>query len=324
MTRLRHSDPAAVGITRRRCGTGFSYRGPDAKLVGPADRQRIVTLAIPPAWSDVWISPHPNGHIQATGIDAAGRRQYLYHRIWREQKDRLKFDRALELAASLSGARRQVTLDLRGNGCTHTRVLAGAFRMLDRGSLRVGSEQYADENGSHGLATLLCRHVVVAGATIRLEFPAKAGLEWSSTIDDPDLARLLRALKRRGRDERLLAWQHDEGGWRVISAEEINATVRKLTGGDFTAKDFRTLHGTLAAAVCLAKLGAQPSKTAQARAITAATVAASEVLGNTPAIARRSYIDPRVLDRFRHGATIDHRGAASTESQLLELLAQSH
>ena len=321
MPRLRRSDPSSVGITRRRSGKGFSYRRIDGGLVDAADRERIASLAIPPAWTDVWISPHPNGHIQATGVDAAGRRQYLYHPVWREQKDRVKYDRALQLAASLSGARRQVTRALRQDGLTRERVLAGAFRMLDRGSLRIGSEQYVEENGSHGLATLLCRHVVVSGSTIRLEFPAKSGLDWSSTIEDPELARLLRALKRRGAEERLLVWRDDADAWHPITPEDINASVKQLTGGDFTAKDFRTLHGTVAAAVSLARQGPQRSKTAQARAVTKAALAASEVLANTPTIARKSYIDPRVIDRFRHGATIDPQRASAAESQLLELLS---
>ncbi|MCW4385320.1 DNA topoisomerase IB [Salinibacterium sp. SYSU T00001] len=320
MPRLRRSKTAAPGITRRRAGRGFSYRAPDGSPVDAATRERIASLAIPPAWTDVWICTFDNGHIQATGVDAAGRRQYLYHPAWREQKDRVKFDRALELAATLSSARRQVTIDLRGDGLSKQRVLAGAFRMLDRGSLRVGSEQYAETNGSHGLSTLLCRHARIRDDEVTLEFPAKGGIEWSSSFQDPDLARLLRSLKRRGGDERLLAWR-DGDAWHTLSAEEINEDLRRRTGGDFTAKDFRTLHGTVAAAVSLAKSGPQSSARARARAVKQAADAAAEVLGNTPAIARTSYIDPRVIDRFERGSTIDPGRLNAAESELLDLLS---
>lgn len=321
MARLRRSRTASAGISRQRRGRGFSYRDAVGRPVDAETRSRIDELAIPPAWTDVWICPHPNGHIQATGLDAAGRRQYLYHPGWREQKDRVKYDRALELAGTLTAARRQVTRDLRGDGASRDRVLAGAFRMLDRGSLRVGSEQYADANGSHGLATLLCRHVrVSSGGVVTLEFPAKGGVEWSSTIEDPDLARLLRTLKRRGGDERLLAWLDDDT-WRPLTPEEINADVRRRTGGDFTAKDFRTLHGTVAAAVSLACTGPQKTVRGRARAVVAAADAAAEVLGNTRAIARKSYIDPRVIDRYERGQTIDPTRLNAAESELLELLS---
>lgn len=320
MPRLRRSTPGTPGITRRRSGRGFTYRDAAGAPVDLDTRERAASLAIPPAWTDVWICPYPNGHVQATGVDAAGRRQYLYHQQWREQKDRVKFDRALELAGALPAARRQVTIDLRGSDAGRERVLAGAFRMLDRGSLRVGSEQYVEANGSHGLSTLLGRHVTVGSEVITLAFPAKGGIEWSSTIEDPDLARLLRMLKRRGGDERLLAWR-DGDEWRPLSAEEINDDVRRRTGGDFTAKDFRTLRGTVAAAVSLARSGPQPSAAARARAVKRAADAAAEVLGNTPAIARKSYIDPRVIDRFERGATIDPQRLNSAESQLLDLLS---
>lgn len=318
--RLRRSNTAGTGVTRRRSGRGFSYRDASGSPVDAETRERIRALAIPPAWTDVWISPFANGHIQATGVDAAGRRQYLYHQQWREQKDRVKFDRALELAGSLAGARRSTTIDLRGDGASRERVLAGAFRILDRGSLRVGSEQYVEANGSHGLSTLLCRHARVGPETVTLEFPAKGGLEWSSAIQDPDLARLVRVLKRRGDDERLLAWR-DGDNWRPLSAEDINEDVRRRTGGDFTAKDFRTLHGTIAAAVSLAHSGPQRSAAARARAVKRAADAAAEVLGNTSTIARKSYIDPRLIDRFERGATLDPQRLNAAESALIDLLS---
>jgi DNA topoisomerase-1 len=320
MVRLRRSDSSGAGLKRERSGRGFSYRDVTGKLVTDLElRARIENLAIPPAWTDVWIAPYANGHIQATGIDAAGRRQYIYHPTWREQKDRIKFDRALALAETLPGARRQVTIDLRSEGLSRNRVLAAGFRMLDTGSLRVGSERYAEANGSFGLTTLLCAHATVSGSTVALSFPAKSGHAWESDINDPDLAAIVRSLKRRGPTARLLSFK-DERGWHPLAAAEINGYVRERTGGEFTAKDFRTLHGTIAAATSLAKTGPQASKTAKQRAVAAAMRDAAAVLGNTPAIARSSYVDPRVVDHFSHGRTIDPNRLASAESELRALL----
>ena len=286
-----------------------------------ATRERIAALAIPPAWTDVWIAPYANGHVQATGVDVAGRRQYLYHDAWRTQKDGLKFGRALELAATLPATRRGVTIDLRRDDLSRERVLAGAFRMLDTGSLRVGSERYAAEHGSFGLSTLLCAHATVTGEdTVALRFPGKSGQRWESDIRDPDLAALLVRLKRRGGRARLLAWQ-DEAGWHPLSAAEINDDVRERTGGEFSAKDFRTLHGTSAAAISLARTGPQETAAERKRAILNAVRDAADVLGNTPAVARGSYVDPRLLDAFESGVTIDRDRTAAVESELRTLLA---
>jgi DNA topoisomerase-1 len=286
----------------------------------PATIERVDALAIPPAWDDVWIAPHPNSHIQATGVDEAGRRQYIYHSFWREKKDKAKFDRALQLSEALPNARRKVTSDLRGEGPTRSRVLAGAFRMLDTGALRVGSERYAQTNGSHGLSTLLCAHAKVSGTTITLKFPAKSGQEWSSEITDVDLAALLASLKRRGPTARLLAYRDDDGEWHPVSAEEINAYLRERTGGEFTAKDFRTLRGTVAAALSLAKHGPERTRSKRNRALAQAMRDAAAVLGNTPSIAKKSYVDPRVVDKYRRGKTIDATRPDSAETQLRELL----
>jgi DNA topoisomerase-1 len=303
-----------------RAGKGFSYRDASGAVVSDRElRARFDHLAIPPAWTDVWIAPHTNGHIQAVGTDGVGRRQYIYHPTWREQKDRLKFDRALSLAESLPTARRRVTIDLRTTEPTRERALAAAFRMLDTGSLRVGSERYAESNGSHGLATLLCAHAVVSGDTVRLKFPAKSGQEWESDITDPDLAAVIRALKRRGATARLLAWK-DGRTWHPIHSHEINEYVREQTGGAFTAKDFRTLHGTIAAAISLAQHGPEQKKAARARALAQAMRDASEVLGNTPAIAKKSYVDPRVVDLYTSGTTIDRNRINAAESELRSLL----
>jgi DNA topoisomerase-1 len=328
MPRLRRTDSSRPGLTRVRAGRGFSYRTADGTAVADAElRARIEHLAIPPAWTDVWISPYENGHIQATGVDAAGRRQYIYHPTWREQKDRIKFDRALALAESLPTARRFVTHDLRVQGAGRERVLAVAFRMLDTGSLRVGSERYAQEHGSHGLSTLLCAHATVSGDTVSLAFPGKSGQDWDSEIRDADLAAVVRSLKRRGGRARLLAWKADGGGagearaaWHPLRATEINDYVKERAGDEFTAKDFRTLHGTVAAAVSLARSGPQASASRQSKSLAQAMRDAAAVLGNTPAIAKSSYVDPRLVDAYRHGETIDPARLHAAESEVRALL----
>lgn len=320
MVRLRRTRTGDPGIRRVRRGRGFSYIADGGTVADPELRERIERLGIPPAWTDVWICAFPNGHIQATGVDAAGRRQYVYHPTWREQRDREKFDRALALAESLPAARRGVTIDLRREGLPRERVLAAAFRMLDTGRLRVGSERYAREHGSVGLSTLLGAHASVRDReVVQLHFPGKSGQEWESEVRDPDLAALVSVLKRRGLRARLLAWTDDRGP-HPLRAQEINADIRERTGGDFTAKDFRTLHGTAAAAIALARAGVKRSASAQDRAIAAAVRSTAEMLGNTPAVARASYIDPRIIDLYRDGVTIDPARTASVESELRTLL----
>lgn len=320
MPRLRRSDSSGTGIRRTKSGKGFRYTDATGATITDDDLlDRIAHLAIPPAWTDVWIAPYPNGHIQATGTDAAGRTQYLYHPQWRLQKDRLKFDRALALAESLPAARRRVTLDLRSSTPAKERALAAAFRLLDTGSLRVGSERYAEQHGSHGLSTLLVSHVSFAGATITLDFPGKSGQEWQSTLVDAELADVLRGLARRGAGARLIAWK-DGRTWHPVAAEDINDYVREQTGGEFTAKDFRTLHGSVTAAIAFAKAGPRPTPTARKKVVAQVMRDVAEVLGNTPAVARSSYVDPRIVDHYDRGRTIDPAKTASAESQLRALL----
>ncbi|WP_423922107.1 DNA topoisomerase IB [Frigoribacterium sp. 2-23] len=322
MPRLRRTDSTRPGLTRVKRGAGFSYQDADGVTVTDHElRERIEHLAIPPAWTDVWIAPYPNGHIQATGVDGAGRRQYIYHPTWREQKDRIKFDRALALAESLPTARRFVTMDLRQDEPTRDRALAAAFRMLDTGSLRVGSERYAADHGSHGLSTLLCAHATVSDDVVKLAFPGKSHQAWQSEIKDIDLSAVIRGLKRRGGRARLLAWREAAGEpWHPLRAAEINEYVKERAGDDFTAKDFRTLHGTVAAAVSLAKTGARDTDSKRRRAVSQAMRDASEVLGNTPSIARSSYVDPRLVDAYEHGETIDPERLGAAESEVRALL----
>jgi len=332
MPRLRRSRTSKAGLGRRRSGTGFSYlTETGATLRDDSIRARIDSLAIPPAWTDVWIAPDPLGHIQALGTDAAGRRQYIYHQQWRARRDSVKFDRALELAAVLPSARAVVTRDLRREEPDEARALAAAFRLLDSASPRVGGKRYLDANGSHGLSTLLCSHVTIhAGDEIEISFRGKGGLDWEAELHDSDLAAVLRSLKRRGANAHLLAYRHtgepsDE--WHVLSATDINDYVRERTHGDFTAKDFRTLRGTIVAAQALRDSEPASTKTATRRVVNQAMQAAADTLGNTPTIARKSYVDPRVVTKYESGIVIAPNGS-SAEVALRELLlgtrAQEH
>jgi DNA topoisomerase I len=305
--RLRRVDCAGPGIVRRRRGRGFEYFDEDGrKITEPTVLERIGELAVPPAWKDVWVCPYPLGHIQATGVDAAGRKQYRYHDLWRERRDREKFESMIEFARALPRLRSRVEGDLRKREITRERSLACAARLLDRGSFRIGSEDYAEENDTYGIATMQKRHVTVDGSVITFDYEAKGGQRRRQWVDDRPAARTLRVLKaRRGGGEELLAYKHGRR-WVDVTSVDINAYVKEATGGDFSAKDFRTWNATLVAAVGLAVAGeaAMGSKTARKRAKTRAIKEVALYLGNTPAVCRASYIDPRVFDRFDGGLTI--------------------
>ena len=305
--RLRRSDTTAPGLQRRRRGDRFVYVWPDGRRVrDPETLARIDALKIPPAWQQVWISPWPNGHLQALGTDAAGRRQYLYHERWRLRRDDQKFRRMEQFARALPRLRRKVQADLRDPGLTRERVLACAVRLLDRAYIRSGGSEYA-ANGSFGLATLRREHVVARrSGRIELEFPGKAGVQQRRSLVDPDAGRVLRALKARsGGGEELLAYRGRRGTWVDVRSDDINDYVKEGTGGEFTAKDFRTWHATVLAAVALAvSVPAARSERARKRAVARAVGEVSDYLGNTPAVCRTSYVDPRVVDRFNEGRTI--------------------
>ena len=321
MVRLRRSVASGPGWTRRRSGRGFRYLDEDGRTItDPTARSRITDLVIPPAWSDVWISPYANGHIQAVGTDAAGRRQYLYHEAWREKQDVAKFERSLDFAEVLPGVRSTVTRHLHGEPTSREAVLAAMFRILDTAAPRIGGDRYADENGSYGLSTLLGQHLLISGDLVTLHFPGKSSQQWHSEMVDADLAEVLRALRRRrGKTSRVFAWKAGRR-WKTLSEEDANDYIRGLVGEAFSAKDFRTLHGTSVAAQSLARTGPEETMTARKRAVVAAVKAASEVLGNTPTIARSSYIDPRVLTLYENGRTARPARGHAGEAALVELL----
>ncbi|MEZ5122648.1 MAG: DNA topoisomerase IB [Solirubrobacterales bacterium] len=305
--RLRRSDVTVPGLTRRRRGRGWQYLDPDGEAVRDDEvLARIAELAIPPAWKDVWICPYPGGHIQATGVDAAGRKQYLYHARWRERRDQEKFDEMLDFARALPSMRERVRRDLEDrDDLGAERVLACAVRLLDRGFFRIGSEDYAVTNETYGLATMRKDHVSLSGETIVFDYPAKHGKRRVQAVIDPEVAVVVAALKRRrsGGDE-LLACKRGRR-WVDVRSSDINAYVKEATGADFSAKDFRTWGATVLAAVAVAVSGgAAQTKTARQRAVTRAVKEVAHHLGNTPAVARGSYIDPRVFDRYQDGLTI--------------------
>ena len=304
--RLRRSDPGGPGLARRRCGKGFQYldeqgeRITDAELVA-----RITGLVIPPAWREVWISPDPFGHIQATGLDEAGRKQYLYHPRWRERRDQEKFDDMIAFARALPALREVVDHDLALGDLSRERVLACAARLLDRGFFRIGSEVYAVTNETYGLATMRKEHVTVRGDTIAFDYVAKESKRRVQAIVDPEIAELIVTLKRRrGGNGELLAYKR-EGRWCDVRSPDINAYLKAATSLDVSAKDFRTWGATVLASVGLAAMEpALLSRTGRKRAITRVVKEVAYYLGNTPAVARTSYIDPRVFDRFADGRTI--------------------
>ncbi len=306
MPRLRRADISGPGIKRRRRGRGWEYRDETGELIGDLETlDRIRELAIPPAWKDVWICPYPNGHIQAVGVDAAGRKQYRYHQRWRERRDQIKFEKMIEFARALPALRERAAEDVRKPDFPRERVLACAVRLLDRGFFRIGGEEYAEENESYGLATMQKRHVTLEdGYVLRFDYTAKSGKRQIRSVVDPPVYEAVAELKRRTRGRELLAYEVDRT-WFDVKSADINAYIKEATGGDFSAKDFRTWSGTVLAAVALAvSAPAATSRTARKRAITRAIKEVAHYLGNTPAVARASYIDPRVFDRFESGVTI--------------------
>jgi DNA topoisomerase IB len=306
------------GYRRRRAGRGFAYYDADGTLIKDERVERIRGLAIPPAWKDVWICPWPNGHIQATGVDAAGRRQYRYHDQWRVRRDAEKHQRVLEIAHQLPDVRDAVVAALRTRGLNRERVLATAVRLLDLGTFRIGSEQYAEQNGTYGLATIKRDHVHVRGERTFFSYTAKGGLEREVEITDRPTATVVRQLLDRPADageDDLLAYQLDDGTWRDVTSDEINAYLKEVSDAEITAKDFRTWNATVLMAATLAATPPPKSRTGRKKAIRDAYVLVSEHLGNTPAVCKASYVDPRVVDRFENGETVVHalRDAATAE-----------
>lgn len=295
--RLTYITDDRPGIRRLRAGRAFRYQLPNGRFArSPAILTRIKSLAIPPAWQDVWISPKAHGHLQATGRDARGRKQYRYHAKWRSTRDENKFDRLLEFGQALPRIRRRVARDLRRRGLPREKVLAAIVRLLDTTLIRVGNEEYRRDNGSFGLTTFRDRHASITGASVCFQFAGKSGQHHSVEVEDARVSLIV----RRCQDlpgQKLFQYRDTEGRRHPVTSTDINDYLREIGGGEFTAKHFRTWAGTVLAAECLSRLGAKSRRSRNAQVRSAIEVVAGR-LGNTPGICRKCYVHPLVLERF--------------------------
>jgi DNA topoisomerase I len=323
MSRLRRSDCSAAGIHRRKRGRGFSFEDAQGTTISDEETlERIRALSIPPAWVDVWICLDPVGHIQATGYDEAGRKQYRYHDRWDQRRASQKYEAMREFAAALPKLRRVVRRDIGLEGMPRERALATAVRLLDLGFFRIGGEEYAESNESYGLATIRREHVHREGEEIVFDFPAKSNQRRIQAIgDEAAIAALETMRRRRGGPADLLAWKEGRR-WRDLRSDDINDYIQGAIGEEFSAKDFRTWSGTVLAAAALAGEEKPASDAAAKRTVNRAVKTVAAALGNTPAVCRRSYIDPRVFDRYRDGETIDVGRRAASEGRMAERTRQ--
>lgn len=304
MPSLRHSSDREPGYTRRRHGRGWRYLDPAGRTVrDPRLRERFAALAIPPAWTDVWICRSSRGHLQATGTDAAGRRQYLYHPRWHAQRQAEKYARILRFAEGLPHLRRVTAAHLRRRRLGREKAMAAAVRLLDRTNIRLGGESYAKRHGTYGLATIRSKHLTVEGDTLVLDFTGKGGVDHHAEVTDARLAKVVAEMDGLPGYE-VFKYLDDEGRVTDVRSGDVNAYIKEVMGEDFSAKDFRTWAGTVAAAVALGEVGPTEGATARQRAVARVCRIAAELLGNTPAVCRASYIYPRVIDHFLDGVTI--------------------
>jgi DNA topoisomerase-1 len=328
-TELRYVSDEVPGYRRRRAGSGFTYLDPrGTRITNAKQLQRIRSLAIPPAWTDVWICPDGRGHIQATGRDARGRKQYRYHPSWRAQQEADKYGRMVEFGTCLPTIRRRVATDYREPGLPREKVLAAVVHLLESSLIRVGNDEYAKSNGSFGLTTLRDRHVAFEGADLRFTFSGKSGKDHQVTVHDARTARIV----RRCRDipgQRLFQYLDEDGDRHAVDSGDVNAYLHEATGSEFSAKDFRTWIGTLLAAVALEALDVPASDREGRRQATMAITVVSKRLGNTPTVARNSYVHPDIVDLYQDGRlgeiwnrrpARDGRYMLAEEKRLLDVL----
>ena len=302
---LRYVSDAVPGIRRRRAGKGFRYIGPDGARIADPDRVAwIRSLAIPPAWTDVWISPIRRGHLQATGRDARGRKQYRYHPRWRAVRDEAKYGRLIEFARALPRIRRRTDRDLRRRGLPREKVLALVVRLLEATLIRVGNDEYARENRSYGLSTMRDRHVEVRGATMRFSFRGKGGKEHDIDVRDDRLARVVRQVQELP-GQTLFQYRDADGTRQDVTSGDVNDYLREISGAEFTAKDFRTWAGTVAAAMALQEFMEIDDEAGRKKAIVRAIETVAERLGNTPTVCRACYVHPDILDSYLDGTLVD-------------------
>lgn len=313
---LRYVSDALPGIKRKRAGKHFSYIGLDGKPIrDKAELERIRTIGIPPAWTNVWICPNPRGHIQATGRDAKGRKQYRYHPKWREIRDDTKYTRMIAFGKALPTIREHITHDLALPGLPREKVLATIVRLLDTTAIRIGNEEYARENSSFGLTTMQNDHVEVIGSKVAFHFRGKGGKEHMIDVKDRQLAKVVK--KCQGLPGQQLFEYYDEHNeLRTIESDDVNDYLQHITGKDFTAKDFRTWAGTVTATCALQDLGVYESQTQAKKHVVRAIEAAAQHLGNTPAICRKSYVHPEVIDAYLNGSLLNALNQGSQQAIL--------
>lgn len=319
---LLYASDNRPGLTRQRRGESFTYRDHKGHAVrDAATLARIKRLAIPPAWAEVWICPQPRGHIQATGRDQRGRKQYRYHADWRATQDETKFGRMIEFAHALPKIRRRVKRDLRLRGMPREKVLATVVRLLEATLIRVGNDEYARHNRSYGLTTMHNRHAKVTGGRIHFDFRGKSAKHHEISLHDPQLARIVRRCQELPGQE-LFAYEDDAGQAHDIGSQDVNEYLRAVSDGDFTAKDFRTWAGTVLAAIALREFEAFTHQKEAKKNVVQAIEAVARLLGNTPAVCRKCYIHPEILGSYLEGhtiATIRQRAAGWTTRALAQL-----
>jgi DNA topoisomerase I len=299
---LSYVSDTTPGIRRKAAGTGYGYRDPDGRSISDKDTlQRVRSLAVPPAWTDVWICPRPNGHIQATGRDARGRKQYIYHADWREVRDRNKYERILDFARLLPRIRGRVAEDMAKRGMPREKVLATVVSLLDKTLIRIGNDGYARDNGSYGLTTLRNRHLEVAGSEMRFQFKGKSGKTWRLSVRDRRIARIVRSIQELP-GQYLFQYLDDEGAARSIDSSDVNEYLREIAGADVSAKDFRTWAGTVLTVLALNALEAFSTQTQAKMNVRRAIEAVADTLGNTPTICRKCYIHPEIVACYLEGA----------------------
>jgi DNA topoisomerase-1 len=317
--RLLYVTDERPGIRRERCGRGFRYRSAGGGII--RDRhtlKRIESLVIPPAWDEVWICPQERGHLQVSGRDERGRKQYLYHPRWREVRDETKYGRLVQFARTLPGIRKQLKRDLARDGLCRERVLATVVRLLDLSLIRVGNDEYARDNNSYGLTTMRNRHVKVRGATIKFQFRGKSGREHIVEVEDKRIARIVRACQELPGQE-LFQYLDDDGARHTVDSGDVNDYLREITGEDFTAKDFRTWAGTVCVAAELRRLGSVESEADAKRNLVAAIKATAQTLGNTVAVCRKSYIQPAVVAAYLDGTLLPKLNGSNGSGPLKSL-----
>jgi DNA topoisomerase I len=313
---LRYVTDTGPGIRRKRAGKGFTYIGTDGKPIrDPQELRRLKALGIPPAWTDVWICPLATGHLQATGRDAKGRKQYRYHTRWREVRDQTKYSQMCAFGEALPLIRKQVAHDLALPGLPRVKVLATVIRLLEMTLIRVGNEEYARANESFGLTTLRDQHVDIAGATLRFQFRGKSGQEHMIEIRDRRLAKIVQRCQDLPGQE-LFQYLDDEGQRRTIDSNDVNEYLRQITGQDFTTKDFRTWAGAVLATEALQSCGACDSATQSKKNVVQAIKAVAARLGNTPAICRKCYVNPVIIEAYLAGSLLDTLQAFAAQDQL--------